>query len=87
LSSNSPEQRVLLVFNVANELSMPFCQAFIEQLFGSDTASTGDSTGEISAALLDAIKTSLERDQPAGLELLATLDTKLTDKVCSNSIS
>ena len=72
---------MLPVFSVASELSMPFCQAYIEQLFGSDAASVGGSNGGVSAALLDAIKTALERDQPAGLELLATLDTSLTDKV------
>jgi mediator of RNA polymerase II transcription subunit 12 len=72
---------VLPIFSVASELSMPFCQAYIEQLFGSDTASVGDSKGGVSAALLDAIKMALEKDQPAGLELLAALDTSLTDQV------
>jgi mediator of RNA polymerase II transcription subunit 12 len=72
---------VLPIFSVASELSMPFCQAYIEQLFGSDTASAGESKGGVSVALLDAIKMALEKDQPAGLELLAALDTSLTDQV------
>lgn len=41
----------------------------------------GDSADALSAALLGAIKRVVEEGQSAGLELLATLDATLTDKV------
>ncbi|KAH7381682.1 hypothetical protein BKA66DRAFT_418843 [Pyrenochaeta sp. MPI-SDFR-AT-0127] len=81
LVDQNAEQQVLAIFNAANELSMPICQAVIECIFSSDTALTGDSADTLSATLLSAIKTAVEEDQSAGLELLATLDAALTDKV------
>lgn len=66
---------------MASELSLPICQAVIEQIFSSDSALPGDSTNVLSTALLNAIKTAVEEDQPAGLELLASLDASLTDQV------
>ena len=42
---------------------------------------SGDSADALSAALLSAIKRAVEEGQSAGLELLATLDVALTDKV------
>jgi mediator of RNA polymerase II transcription subunit 12 len=53
----------------------------IQQIFDSDSTSTERSSDGLPAALLIAIKTALEKDQTSGLELLATLDSTLTDKV------
>ncbi len=81
LSEQSPEQQVLAIFSVASELSLPTCQAVIEQIFSSDSNLSGDSTDTLSAALLNAINMAVEKGQSAGLELLATLDATVTDKV------
>lgn len=53
----------------------------IECIFSTDTALSGDSTDALSATLLSAIKTAVEEDQSAGLELLVALDPALTEKV------
>jgi mediator of RNA polymerase II transcription subunit 12 len=81
LLEKSPEQQVLSVFALASELSLPICQATIEQLFSSSAASLGGSGEPLSASLLSAIKTAVEEDQPSGLELLASLDAALTDQI------
>jgi mediator of RNA polymerase II transcription subunit 12 len=81
LPEKSPEQQVLAVFALASELSLPICQAVIEQLFSSSAASLGVSGEALSASLLSAIKTAVEEDQPSGLELLASLDAALTDQI------
>jgi mediator of RNA polymerase II transcription subunit 12 len=81
LSEKSREQQVLTVFNHASELSLPICQAVIEQIFSSDAASPGGSTEALPAALLSAMKTAVEKDQAPGLELLASLDPALTDQI------
>jgi mediator of RNA polymerase II transcription subunit 12 len=81
LPEKSPGQQVLAVFALASELSLPICQATIEQLFSSSAASLGDSGEALSASLLSAIKTAVEEDQPSGLELLASLDAALTDQI------
>jgi mediator of RNA polymerase II transcription subunit 12 len=81
LADKSPEQQVLTVFALASELSLPICQAAIEQIYSSDVASPGAPSEALSAALLSAIKTSVENGQSAGLELLASLDAALTEQV------
>lgn len=81
LSEKSLELQILAIFRVANELSLPFCQAAIEQIFALDMALTGESFDALSAALLNAIKAAVEEDKSAGLKLIATLDPILTDKV------
>ncbi|CAO2657656.1 Nn.00g037820.m01.CDS01 [Neocucurbitaria sp. VM-36] len=81
LFEQTPEQQVLTIFGVASELSLPICQAVIEHIFSSGTSMSGDSADALSAALLSAIKRAVEEGQSAGLELLATLDAALTDKI------
>ncbi|KAF1841449.1 uncharacterized protein K460DRAFT_369480 [Cucurbitaria berberidis CBS 394.84] len=81
LAEQSPEQQILTVFGTASELSLPICQAVIEYIFSSGAAMSGDSADALSAALLSAVKKAVEEGQSAGLELLATLDAGLTDKI------
>lgn len=81
LASKSPEQQIFAIFDIASELSMPFCRCMVQQIFASDPIPTEGSSDGLSVALLNAIKSALEKDQPSGLELLATLDSVLTDKV------
>jgi mediator of RNA polymerase II transcription subunit 12 len=83
LVKQTPKQQILAIFNIASELSMPFCRSTIQQIFETDSSSTEQSSDSLSAALLDAIKSAMEKDQTSGLELLATLDNALTDKVCA----
>jgi len=64
---------------------MPFCRSTIQQIFETDSSSTEQSSDGLSSALLDAIKSAMEKDQTSGVELLATLDNTLTDKVCVGS--
>jgi len=81
LLAKSSEQQILAIFDKASELSMPFCRSMVQQIFKTDTVSTEHSSDGLSATILSAIKTALEKDQSSGLELLATLDSALTDKV------
>ncbi|KAI4675485.1 uncharacterized protein J4E88_007518 [Alternaria novae-zelandiae] len=81
LPDKSPEQQVLAVFALTSELSLPICQATIEQLFSSSATALGGSGEVLSASLLSAIKTAVEEDQPSGLGLLASLDAALTDQI------
>lgn len=82
LLTRSPEQQILAVFDIASELSMPFCRSMVQQIFETDAMSPEQSSDGLSATLLSAIKSALEKDQSSGLELLATLDSALSDKVC-----
>lgn len=81
LAKQSAEEQVLTIFGIASELSLPICQAIIEHIFSADATLSGESTDALSTALFSAIKTAVEEGQSAGLELLATLDASLTDKV------
>ncbi|KAH6620139.1 hypothetical protein C7974DRAFT_363490 [Boeremia exigua] len=81
LATRTPEQQILAVFDIASELSMPFCRSMVQQIFETDTSSMDHSSDNLSATLLSAIKSALEKDQSSGLELLATLDSSLTDKI------
>jgi len=81
LSEKDPEHRIVTVFALASELSLPICQAAVEQIFSSGAASPGSSNETLSASLLSAIRTAVEEDQPSGLELLASLDVALTEQI------
>lgn len=81
LATRSPEQQILAVFELASELSMPFCRSMVQQIFEPDSTSTEQTSDSLSATLLNAIKSALEKDQSSGLELLASLDNVLTNKV------
>jgi mediator of RNA polymerase II transcription subunit 12 len=72
---------VVAVFNVSSELSLPICQAMIEHIFSLSSVLDAHAADALSVALLNAVKTAVEKDQAQGLELLITLDSTLTDKV------
>lgn len=75
------EQQIITVFEIASELSRPICQAMIEFIFSTEISHNSDSADALSATLLGAVKTAVEEDQSTGLELLATLDNTLSNKV------
>ncbi|KAF2856579.1 hypothetical protein T440DRAFT_437396 [Plenodomus tracheiphilus IPT5] len=77
----TPSEKVPIVFEVASDLSLPICQAVIEHIFSSEAALSGETSDALPAALLSAIKTAVEEDRSAGLELLASLDVSLTDQI------
>tara|TARA_R110002003_G_scaffold73_8_gene6869 strand:- start:4572 stop:4829 length:258 start_codon:yes stop_codon:yes gene_type:complete len=77
LAKMTSEEQVITVFSHASELSLPICQALIENIFTADPALDDDAAD----ALLNAVKTAVEEDQSQGLQLLSTLDSALTDKV------
>ncbi|KAH8693421.1 hypothetical protein GQ44DRAFT_753948 [Phaeosphaeriaceae sp. PMI808] len=81
LAQMTAEEQVFAVFKVASELSMPICQAAIEHIFSSESMLDGVAADILSGALLNAVKMAVEEDQSQGLELLATLDIALMDKI------
>jgi len=80
IANVSLEEKVSIVFEMASDLCLPICQAVLEHIFASDTTLSGDLVNALPAALLSAIKTVVVEDRSAGLELLASLDTGLTDQ-------
>jgi len=81
LAGNSIEERIFAVFKIANDLSLPICQAVLAYIFSVDPTSGVQVAETQSVALLEAVKTAVENDRPAGLELLASLDASLTNKI------
>ena len=81
MGEKSSKEQILHIFKIATELSLPICQSAMKYMFSSDVAFDRESVDALSAALLDSVKAAIEEDQSAGLGLLATLDTGLTDKV------
>jgi mediator of RNA polymerase II transcription subunit 12 len=77
----SPEEQVSAVFKIASELSLPICQAMIENIFSTNNVVDAHAADTLSAALLNAVKMAVEEDQSQGLELLSSLETTLTNKV------
>lgn len=86
LLNASSTDLVTAVFTTASELSLPICQALIEYIF-SDSFVEEEAAGALSATLLGAVKTAVEEDQSQGLELLAALDSSLTNKVISRRVT
>jgi mediator of RNA polymerase II transcription subunit 12 len=82
----SSTDQVTAVFKIASELSLPICQVLIEHIF-SDPTLEGELADALSATLLSAVKTAVEEDRSQGLELLAALDSSLTNKVSVGRIT
>jgi hypothetical protein len=83
LAKVGPDEQVVAVFQAASELCLPICQAMIEHIFSSSTTLGAHAADALSVALLNAVRTAVERDQSQGLELLTTLESTVTDKVRS----
>jgi mediator of RNA polymerase II transcription subunit 12, fungi type len=77
------QQQVVTIVDNTDHLSLPFCQLELQEIF-SISASSAESTDEdVSAALLDAVKTAIEKDQPCWSNLISDLEPALTNKVLS----
>jgi mediator of RNA polymerase II transcription subunit 12 len=81
LNQRSLEQQVLLIVDSTNELSLAFCQLQIRHIFSTDVASADTSIESISSALLQAVKTAVEKDQSSWSNLIDGLEADLTSKV------
>lgn len=81
LSQKSLEQQIIAIFDSANELSLPFCQLEIRQICSVDVTSADTSAETISSALLQAVKTAVEKDQSSWYNLVAGLKADLASKV------
>ena len=81
LNSKSPEQQVSSIVEAANELSLPFCQLEIQHIFSVESTTSENTADAISSALLHAVKTAVERDQPTWADLLSGLESSLMVKI------
>ena len=81
LNQRSLEQQVVLIVDSTNELSLAFCQLQIRHIFATDVASADTSVESISSALLQAVKTAVEKDQSSWSNLIDGLEADLTSKV------
>lgn len=81
LSGKSTEQQVATVVDAADYLSLPFCQLEIRQLFAASSSDAEDSLNARSAALLEAIKLAVEKDQSPWSDLIAGLESGLTARI------
>lgn len=71
-----------VIVESANDLTLPFCQLQLQQIFFMSKDSLDDNAVEgVSAALLLAVKDAVEKDRPSWTDLLTGLDTSLTSKV------
>jgi mediator of RNA polymerase II transcription subunit 12 len=82
LSQRSLEDQVGSIVDAADYLSLPFCQLEIRQLFSMTTADAENSVDTISSALLEAVKSAVEKDESPWSDLITGLETNLTNKVC-----
>ncbi|KAF2176168.1 hypothetical protein K469DRAFT_678997 [Zopfia rhizophila CBS 207.26] len=81
LSQKTLDEQVRTVVDSADDLSLPFCQFELRQIFCANGTSSDPSDDTISAALLEAIKTAVEKDQSPWSDLVAGLDGELTSKI------
>ena len=83
LPQKSLEDQVSTIVNAADDLSLPFCQLELRQIFELNKSSSDGSDDTVSVALLEAIKAAVDNDRSNWSDLIAGLDTGLTRKVCS----
>jgi mediator of RNA polymerase II transcription subunit 12 len=76
------KEQVSLVVKLADDLSLPFCQLVLRQLFAASSRSPGGSGDDtVSEALLEAVKAAVDRGQLPWADLVAGLDHDLANKV------
>lgn len=80
LAECSLENQVTSIVNVADELSLPFCQLELRHIFSANPAQS-EAYDAASTALLESIKTAVEEDRSAWSDLVAGLDSDLNTKV------
>lgn len=71
----------MTTFHVADDLSLPICQAVIDYIFSKEASLSSETSDVLSAALSQAVKAAVDGNRSAGLQLLVTLDKSLTNKV------
>ncbi|KAH7126743.1 hypothetical protein B0J11DRAFT_558277 [Dendryphion nanum] len=81
LSHKAIDEQVSIVVNTADYMSLPFCQLEIRQMFSSNTSQSEISVDSMSAALLEAVKLAVEKDQSSWCDLVAGLEADLTSKI------
>lgn len=83
LSTKTLQRQVATVVESADQLSLPFCQLELHQIFLTSASQAENAAEGVSAALLAAIKTALEKDLPCWSDLILGLDSGITKKVRS----
>ncbi|KAF2867173.1 hypothetical protein BDV95DRAFT_582708 [Massariosphaeria phaeospora] len=81
LNKKSPEQQISVIVNCADDLSLPFCQLHVQQLFSSGNGSAETTKDTVSAALLEAVRIAVEKDQSSWPDIVAGLSADLTSKL------
>jgi mediator of RNA polymerase II transcription subunit 12 len=81
LSSIGVEQQIATVVHSVDPLSLPFCQLLLQQIFSASTPQAEDEADRVSTALVAAIKTAIDEDQPCWPSLISGLEPSLTNKV------
>jgi len=74
------EQQIATVVHNADPLSLPFCQLELQQIFSASTSKAEDDADRVSTALVAAIKTAIDEDQPCWPSLISGLEPGLTYK-------
>jgi mediator of RNA polymerase II transcription subunit 12 len=77
----SLEQQAATVVPYADQLSLPFCQLVLHQIFSTSALSTDHVVESVSAAFLSTIKTAIEKEQPCWSNLISGLEPDLLNKV------
>ena len=75
------EQQIATVVQRADPLSLPFCQLVLRQIFLASTSLVDDEADRVSAALVAAINTAIDDDQPCWPSLISGLEPGLINKV------
>ncbi|OCL08825.1 hypothetical protein AOQ84DRAFT_388572, partial [Glonium stellatum] len=81
LPKKSLEDQVSTIVNAADDLSLPFCQLELRQIFELNKSSSDGSDDTVSVALLEAIKAAVDNDRSNWSDLIGGLDSGLTRKI------
>lgn len=80
-SQMTKEQQIASVVQYADLLSLPFCQLELRQISLMSPLDNEDEADRVSVAMVTAIKTAIDQDQPCWPTLISSLEPGLTCKV------
>ncbi|KAF2691505.1 hypothetical protein K458DRAFT_381358 [Lentithecium fluviatile CBS 122367] len=75
------EQQIATVVQRADPLSLPFCQLELQHIFSASTLKADDEVDRVSEALVSAVKTAIDEDQPCWPDLISGLEPSLMNKI------
>ncbi|KAF1958736.1 hypothetical protein CC80DRAFT_441342 [Byssothecium circinans] len=86
LGSMNYEEQVATVIRHADQLSLPFCQLVLQQIFSASALAAEPIIESVSTAFMSTIKVAIDQEQPCWSDLISGLEPGLINKIRNHAV-